>query len=222
MRPWRTGTIPPAPLLAARKARAARLETMSARPDLAVYFLEMEKLVEAQPDSVVAEIARGVYAMSPRPRPRHGALQARLASFLEGAIGSGGTREAPDWLFVIEPEIRSLETFSRLVPDLAAWRRSTTGWPDLDATPVSLIPDWVVEIVSPATESFDRGPKKDAYGLMGVGWLWILDPDEKRVETFANVRSKMGAGPAFAEGSDVSAPPFEGLRLPLGSLFPAG
>ena len=46
---------------------------MSAHPDLAPYFFEMEKLVEAQPDSVVAEIARGVYAMSPRPRVRHGA-----------------------------------------------------------------------------------------------------------------------------------------------------
>src|SRR5664280_425297 len=118
---------------------------MSAPLDLAPYFFEMEKLVEAQPDSVVAEIARGAYAMSPRPRPRHGALQARLTSFLEGAAGIGGTLEAPDWLFVIEPDIRSLETFSRLVPDLAGWRRSTTGWPDLDATPVSLIPDWVAE-----------------------------------------------------------------------------
>jgi hypothetical protein len=38
---------------------------MSAHPNLAAYFFEMEKLVEAQPDSVVAEIARGVYAMSP-------------------------------------------------------------------------------------------------------------------------------------------------------------
>lgn len=195
---------------------------MSAHPDLAVYFLEMEKLVEAQPDSVVAQIARGVYAMSPRPRPRHGALQARLSSFLEGASGLGGTREAPDWLFVIEPEVRSLETFSRLVPDLAGWRRSATGWPDLDTTPVSLIPDWVAEILSPATEPFDRGPKKDAYGLMGVGWVWLLDLDKRTVETFSNVRSKMVAGPSFGPGTHISAPPFEGLRLPLDSLFPAG
>ena len=63
---------------------------MSAYPDLATYFFEMEKLVEAQPDSVLAEIARGAYAMSPRPRPRHGALQARLTSFLEGKAGIGG------------------------------------------------------------------------------------------------------------------------------------
>jgi Uma2 family endonuclease len=195
---------------------------MSAHPDLAPYFFEMEKLVEAQPDSVVAEIARGVYAMSPRPRVRHGAAQGELFAALRRPEGVTDAGAQADWMFVIEPEIRSLETFSRLVPDLAGWQRSTTGWPDLDATPVSLIPDWVAEIVSPATESFDRGPKKDAYGLMGVGWLWLLDPDKRTVETFSNVRSKMIAGPAFAASDHVSAPPFESLRLHLDSLFPGG
>jgi hypothetical protein len=59
-------------------------------------------------------------------------------------------------------------------------------------------------------------------GLMGVGWLWLLDPDKRTVETFASVRSKMIAGPAFGASSHVSAPPFESLRLPLDSLFPGG
>ena len=195
---------------------------MSAHPDLAAYFFEMEKLVEAQPDSVVADIARGVYATSPRPRVRHGAAQGELFAALRRLGGATDAEAQADWMFVIEPEIRSLRTFSRLVPDLAGWRRSTTGWPDLDATPVSLIPECVAEIVSPSTESFDRGPKKDAYGLMGVGWLWLLDPDKRTVETFSNVRSKMIAGPAFAASDDVSAPPLESLPLPLDSLFPAG
>lgn len=195
---------------------------MAAHPDLAVYFLEMEKLVEAQPDSVVAEIARGAYAMSPRPRVRHGAAQLRLFAALREPGGATKESDREDWLFVVEPEIRSLETLSRLSPDLAGWRRSTTGWPDFDATPVSLIPDWVAEVLSPGTESFDRGPKKDAYGQMGVGWLWLLDPDKRTVETFSNVRSRMIAGPACSASDHVVAPPFENLRLPVASLFLAG
>ncbi|MDL2717244.1 MAG: Uma2 family endonuclease [Acidobacteriota bacterium] len=195
---------------------------MSAFPDLAAYFLEMEKLVEAQPDSVVAEIARGAYAMSPRPRVRHGATQGELFAALRRPVGVTDSGAQADWMFVIEPEIRSLETFSRLAPDLAGWRRSTTGWPDLDATPVSLIPDWVAEVLSPGTESFDRGPKKDAYGQMGVGWLWLLDPDKRTVETFSNVRSKMIAGPVFGASGHISAPPFESLSILVGSLFPDG
>lgn len=71
-------------------------------------------------------------------------------------------------------------------------------------------------------EAFDRGPKKDAYGLMGVSSVWILDPDKRTLETFSNVRSKMIAGSAFAVSDSVSAPPFESLRLPFVSLFPNG
>lgn len=194
---------------------------MSALPDLAVHFLAMERLLEAQPETVVAEIARGVYAMSPRPRVRHGAAQGRLFSRLDGGLGSGSATPSPDWLFAVEPEVRSTEAFSRLVPDVAAWKRSTTSWPDLDASPVSLIPDWVAEVLSPATASFDRGPKKDAYGLMGVGWLWILDPDARTVETFQNVRGRMLPGSAFGADAKVAAPPFEEPRIPVHGLFAA-
>lgn len=193
---------------------------MSVQPDLTPYFLEMEKLVEAQPDTVVAEIARGIYAMSPRPRVRHGALQGELFSALRRASEASGPEVQADWLFVVAPEMRSVETFSRVVPGLAAWRRSTTGWPDLDTTPVSLIPEWVAEILSPATEVFDRGPKKDAYGRMGVAWLWILDPDKRTVETFANVRSRMTPATSFGAGEQISAVPFDSLRISLDSLFP--
>src|SRR5512140_3579621 len=129
---------------------------MSALPDLAASFAAIEQLLDAQPDGVRAEIARGVYAMTPRPRGRHAVAQARLVSALQGSYGGGEGAESSEWLFMVEPEIRSEATFSRLVPDVAAWRRSTTGWPDLDVTPIPLAPEWVGEVLSPGTEAFDR------------------------------------------------------------------
>ena len=98
---------------------------------------------------------------------------------------------------------------------MAGWKRSASGWPDLDATPVTLIPDWVAEVLSPTTEAIDRGAKLDAYGAMGVGWLWLVDPDRSRIETFADVRGRMVAGAVadaarrtvlepFAEGVDLA------------------
>ncbi len=81
----------------------------------------------------------------------------------------------------------------------------------------------MAEVLSPATEPFDCGPKREAYGLMGVGWLWILDPGKRTVETFSNVRSRMTPGPVFASGDEVLAPPpFDGLRISAAALFPAG
>lgn len=192
---------------------------MSSQRDLRAHFKAMEALVEAQPEGANAEIAHGAYLMCPRPSPRHAAAQIRLGAVLHERLGRGEGSSAPDWLFLAEPEIRSETAFSRLIPDVAGWRRSTSGWPDPEVNPIPLPPEWAAEILSPGTEEFDRGPKKDAYGLMGVGWLWLLDVEKRTVETFANVRGKMTPGPLFAAGHTISAPPFLGLSSRVDELF---
>ena len=190
-----------------------------AADSLVRHFREMEARLEREPEPVQGEIAIGVYLMSPRPRPRHGGVQGRLFSHLHQRFGMGAGGVPPDWLFVIEPEIRSERTFSRLVPDVAGWRRSTSGWPDLDGTPVSLAPEWVAEVLSPGTADADRGVKSEAYGAMGVGWLWLLDCDRRTVETFANVRGRMAPGPAFAANEAITREPFGSQPIPLDLLF---
>lgn len=178
-------------------------------------FLELEARLAKEPEAVQAEIALGTYLMSPRPRARHGGVQGRLFAALHERLGSPRGSEPPDWLFVIEPEIRSEKSFSRVVPDVAGWRRSTSGWPDLDETPIALVPEWVGEILSPSTAAIDRGIKADAYGAMGVGWLWLVDLDAGRVETLSNVRGRMVPGLAFERGQTILADPFSGVAVPV-------
>ena len=191
---------------------------MSDVPNLLTDFLEIEKLVESQPEGARAEIVRGTYLFSPRPRFRHLKAQGRLLGLLESRYGVAGGEGRAEWTFVSEPEIRSERSFSRLIPDVAGWHRST-GWPGQDESLITLVPDFVAEVLSPGTEEVDRGPKREAYGLMGVGWLWILDPDAGRVETFTNERGTMVAGPTLGAGDIVSAPPFEELTSRVDALF---
>lgn len=188
-------------------------------PTLVELFRRMEAQLEREPETIQGEIAGGVYLMSPRPRARHGASQGNLFAELRARFGISAGGGAPDWLFVIEPEIRSERTFSRLVPDVAGWRRSTSGWPDLDTTPIALIPEWVAEVLSPATEASDRAEKTSAYGAMGVGWLWLVDADNRTIETFTNVRGRMTPGPAFRAGQEIRGDPFEPTAIPVDPLF---
>jgi len=189
-------------------------------PSLIELFRRMEAQLELEPETVQGEIASGVYLMSPRPRGRHGASQGNLFAELRARFGvSGGSGTPPDWLFIIEPEIRSERTFSRLVPDVAGWRRATSGWPDLDTTPIVLIPEWVAEVLSPTTEASDRAEKAAAYGAMGVGWLWLLDADKRTIETFGNVRGRMTPGPVFAAGQEFGGEPFGPTPIPVGPVF---
>ncbi len=193
---------------------------MSATPDLVADFHALEAMVKAQPEGVQAEIAHGIYLMSPRPKLAHGAAQVKLARLLDQNFGTR-TEEtsAPDWLFAVEPEVRSEIAFSRVIPDLAGWKKGASAWPDANENPITLVPDWVAEILSPSTENFDCGPKKDAYGLMGVGWLWLVDPERRTVEAFLNVKGRMTTGQRSKTGESFLAPPFESLALRLEDLF---
>lgn len=190
----------------------------SSAADLRQMFRELESRLEREPQHVQGEIARGVYLMSPRPRPRHSGTEGRLFAVLHERHGRTGGGAPLDWLFLVEPEIRSERNLSRLVPDVAGWRRSTSGWPDLDHTPIEVIPDWVAEILSPSTEAADRGEKLGAYGAIGVGWVWLVDCDRRRVETFVNVRGQMVAGRVFGADEGISGEPFGPDVIPLASF----
>jgi Uma2 family endonuclease len=43
-------------------------------------------------------------------------------------------------------------------------------------------PDLVVEVASPATATYDRHEKLDAYASAGVAEYWIVDPTTRTVE----------------------------------------
>ena len=45
-------------------------------------------------------------------------------------------------------------------------------------------PDLVVEVLSPATELYDRGIKKNLYQKSGVKEYWLIEPDKKSVEVY--------------------------------------
>lgn len=187
---------------------------MSSGPDFAAAFRALESLVESQPEGVTAEIARGVFELAPRARVRDSFSLGQLYSHL----GNGFEQSSPDWIFLLKPEIRSEAAYSRLVPDVAAWRKSTTGWPAPDDPLIELMPEWVAEVLSPGTRAFDSGPKKDAYGLMGVGWLWLVDTDAKRIEVLENVRGKMLPRVTVDSGT-LAAPPFGDVGVELAKLF---
>ncbi|MCK6683815.1 MAG: Uma2 family endonuclease [Thermoanaerobaculia bacterium] len=199
--------------------REARPE-LPAVPDFTQIFHEMEAVLEKLPDRPRVEIIRGIFAMSPRPRVRHNLTITALRAHLHDAFGRTSGAEAPEWLFVEEAELKSEVTWTRVVPDISGWRRSTTGWPGLDESLITLMPEWVCEVLSPSNAATDRGAKLEAYGLMGIGWVWIADPQERTIETFVNIRGQMKPETTAAPGSVIQAPPFESLPVRLDEIFP--
>jgi Uma2 family endonuclease len=81
-------------------------------------------------------------------------------------------------------------------------------------------PDLVVEVLSPSTAAFDRGPKLEAYARHGVGECWLVDDQSTRIEVF---RLEGGSGyrrvAVLAAGDMATTRLVPGLALDVARLF---
>ena len=125
----------------------------------------------AVPENMVAELIDGELYASPRSPGRH--IRARSA--LGGLIGPPfdfGKGGPGGWWILLQPELH----FGRnvLVPDLAGWRKERM--PQIPEGHFSVVPDWVCEVIFPATERLDRLKKMPVYARERIPFAWIVDP----------------------------------------------
>jgi Uma2 family endonuclease len=149
------------------------------------------------PEDVRYELIDGVaYMMSPAPSRVHqevvGELYRQIANALEGT---------PCRAYVAPFDVRLPKSGE---PDSAV---DTVVQPDvlvvcdpakLDARGMRGAPDWVIEVLSPATAGHDQIVKLAAYERAGVRELWLVHPTDRVVTVY--VRSGDGfVRPTVAE-----------------------
>lgn len=90
-------------------------------------------------------------------------------------------------------------------------------YPDSDAHPLALVPDLVVEVVSPNDKVSELDEKIDAYLLDGVRMIWVIDPQRRKAVIYAPDADQPRhlAGDAVLDGEDV----LPGFKVVLSSLF---
>lgn len=116
---------------------------------------------------------------------------------------------------------KALCAFSRndYEPDIAWFgpEKAATITPETTLYPV---PDFIVEILSPATEARDRGVKLDDYAAHGVGEYWVVDPETRTIEKYVPEPSgeRFLLAEKLAHG-DIQPASFPGLSIPLEALF---
>jgi Uma2 family endonuclease len=172
--------------------------------------------LEALPPGVKGEIIDGVLYTMPRPRPRHAHAVSVLddeifAPFHRGRGGPGG------WWILDEPGIE-LPDAPEVAPDLAGWRRTRLPSLPADET-IRMAPDWVCEVLSPSSRSYDRRVKLPFYARVGVGHAWIVDPDARTLEVKRLESGRWFDLAVFAGDEPVRAEPFESVEIALGALW---
>ena len=179
--------------------------------------------LEALPPQVKGEIIEGVLYTQTRPRPRHAHVATRLGGRLQDAYDTGETGSGGGWWILVEPGIE-LPGSPEFSPDVAGWR-----WERLPELPedeaITVAPDWVCEVLSPRTRSYDLGTKRGFYARIGVTWAWYVDLQARTLSVSRREGGHWLELGVHVDEQRVRAEPFPEVEIDLAELWrsrPAG
>lgn len=173
--------------------------------------------LSALPENLVGEILNASLYTQPRPTGRHGLVERGLSAnlispFDFGRGGPGG------WWIIAEPEVHFVRDVEVAVPDLAGWRRERM--PSVpEGHRFEVVPDWVCEILSPATAKKDRVVKMPIYARYGVAHVWLVDPAAQILEAFVLQENRWLLIAALKDEDQVAVPPFDAIEFSLADLW---
>lgn len=176
--------------------------------------------LESLPDHVVGELIRSALHVSPRPRPREQSASTVLGAELHGPFQRG--RGGPGgWRILSMPGLAfpPLDV-EEIVPDLAGWRRERL--PALPERSIEVVPDWVCEVLSPATRQLDLRVKRPLYAELGVPHMWVVDVEARTVVVSRNEVGRWMEIGVWADSERVRAEPFDAIELALSDLWEDG
>ena len=94
-----------------------------------------------------------------------------------------------------------------------ALRRPVEGFP-------GVVPDLVVEILSPSTKRIDQEQKKSIYERNGVREYWLIDPASASVRLFSLAGGTFDEEPPVSGEGVLVSRVLPELRIPVAELFP--
>lgn len=126
-------------------------------------------------DEYVTELVRGVVVREPRPKRRHGLVQAELTYHLKGWAKRHGAEVTVESGYILSEEPATLRG-----PDVAVVLepRPSDGGP---GGWVRDAPDVAVEVLSPSDASSAMQQKTLEYLEAGARLVWIVDPEARTV-----------------------------------------
>jgi Uma2 family endonuclease len=134
-------------------------------------------------------------------------------AYQRGRGGPGG------WWILVEVDIELRAASQAYRPDIAGWKRErVTRIPE--ERPVKIRPDWVCEVLSRTTASWDLGSKHDGYAAGGVPWYWVLDPEHRVLTAFELFEGGYRLAGTVTAKATGSLPPFEAVRIDMSEVFP--
>ncbi len=162
------------------------------------------------------ELLRGKIIMNPPAGWPHGSVESNihtpLATFVRAhglgiMLGSSAGYDLPSG-DTVEPDISFIAT-----------ERLTAGPAPQPGKFVRIVPNLVVEILSPATARRDRTEKKAIYQENGVEEYWLVDTKRREITVYTLTGKRFGRGKVYTARDLLSSRTLSGFTLRLSEVF---
>ncbi len=110
-----------------------------------------------------------------------------------------------------------LDEENGIQPDLVYVSRERAGI--LTRRGIRGVPDMVAEVLSPSTETRDRGVKQRRYAAAGVRYYWIIDPERHTLEAYRLGERGYEFTGTYGPGERFHPELFPGLEIPIDDLW---
>jgi Uma2 family endonuclease len=180
-------------------------------------FEELYEEIVRLPEGMTGEILEdGLVRVMSRPGKRH---RRAARACLHALSSADANLQGTGWWIEVETEIRFPQ--GRLaVPDLAGWRVERV--PELpDENPLTVLPDWCCEVLSPRTARDDKRLKLPLFAGSNVPWSWLVDPTLRLVEVYQTLNGLPALVTTAQEDERRVLPPFE-LEISLAGWWLPG
>lgn len=176
---------------------------------------EFAAWVAGHPDRSRCELIEGRIVMNPPAGWPHGRLAARLVYLLEAAVEGRG--------LVCESSAGfELPTGDTVEPDVSYVSRARLekGPAPEEGRFLRIVPDLVVEILSPRTQARDRTTKRRIYAESGVEEYWLVDPKAREVRVFVRRgEGRFDDGRTYVGDARIASAVLPDLSLTVDGLF---
>jgi Uma2 family endonuclease len=191
-------------------ARGCRMRGMTAI-DPRVSFAELETF-EDYNGLLRYELYEGELIVLTGPFVRHQGVVSELANLL------GTYRQAHGgWVSCASPVV--LSEHDVFLPDVV-WiaQRRLQLIENLDS-PISVVPDLAIEVISRSTGARDRGRKKTIFAKHGLPEYWLIEPVAKTLEICAHDGGRLDLVGYYTGEDEVTSPTLPDLRFRVDQLF---
>ncbi len=179
------------------------------QPSYAGLRLSAEEYFSLRDDGQRYELIDGVVVMSPSPTPRHQLIAKVVLRQLDNYVerhGLGLVLYGTDVRLGKTPEGKDLVYRPEIVFIAADKAARVKGR-------IEVVPDVVVEVVSPDSRSLDAETKYNDYEGAGVGEYWLIDPIDEQTKFYRLIDGRYAVAPVG--GSVYESEVVSGLKLDL-------